>query len=99
MERNKIIAELTAGICELTWVDSFTMEHKVSVTLSTNHLNEEIPNPFDDDKHLVTMWDLVDESWCSIPVSVIIDVERLTGKGVKGEDDRIASLEGIFDGV
>ena len=45
MEHKEIINELQQGICEITWMDSFSVEHTAMGTLSTNHLDEEFPNP------------------------------------------------------
>ena len=96
MERDKIIKELTAGICEITFMDSFSVEHKISATLSTIHLDLDDVCNADNLGHLITMWNVAEEKWQDVPISEIIDVERLTGKGVKGEDDRISPLD-IFN--
>ena len=89
MERDKIIDELIAGICEVTWLDSFSVEHSVMGTLSTNHLNDEIPNPYKDNPNIVSLWNVNAEDWIEISNIKIVEVERLTGIGVKDDTDKI----------
>lgn len=87
--RNIIINELTQGICEITWTDSFGVEHSAMGTLSTNHLNDDFENPHDDDKYMVSFWDVSEEIWMSIPAIKIVEMERLTGIGVKDDVDKV----------
>ena len=89
MERDKIIEELTAGICEVTWLDSFSVEHSVMGTLSTNHLDDEFPNPYEDTPNIVSLWNINDEDWIEISNIKIVEVERLTGIGIKDDVDKI----------
>ena len=103
--KQEIIKELQSGICELTYMDSHSVEHILSVTLSPNHLNnnnnKEFENPFiDDDRHVIALWNMVAEDWIEIPVIKIIDVERLTGLGgvINKDKERVAvvNLPSIF---
>ena len=88
--RNMIINELKQGICEITWTDSFGVEHSVMGTLSTNHLDDNFENPYDvDDKYMVSFWDVNAESWSSIPAIRIVEMERLTGIGIKDDVDKV----------
>ena len=85
--RDNLVKELTAGICELTYVDKFSVEHKISATLSPNHLNGE--SELNDSSATIRLWNMRDEEWQNIVVSSIIDLERLTGFGVKDERDLV----------
>ena len=87
-----VVTELTAGICEITFTDSFSVEHKMSATLSPNHIDGAIQQN-DCTKH-ISAWNLVDEEWCVTPLSSIIDVERLTGIGIK-DDSELVDLNNI----
>ena len=89
MEYKEIINELQQGICEITWTDSFSVEHSAMGTLSTNHLNEDIPNPFEHMKNIVTFWDVNAEAWIEIAAIKIVEIERLTGIGVKDDVDKV----------
>ena len=85
--KDEIVNELIAGIVELTYVDSFSVEHKISATLSPNHLDgdkESIPSP-----NIVRVWNMIGEMWEDISISSIIDFERLTGFGIKDERDLV----------
>ena len=84
---DNLVKELTAGICELTYVDKFSVEHKISATLSPNHLNGE--SEVNDSSVTIRLWNVQDEEWQNIIVSSIIDLERLTGFGVKDERDLV----------
>ena len=66
MEHKEIIKELNQGICEVTWLDSFGVEYKTSGTLSTSHLNDDFTNPYEKQKQIVSMWDMVAEDWVEI---------------------------------
>tara|TARA_R110001592_G_scaffold10920_3_gene55318 strand:+ start:753 stop:1058 length:306 start_codon:yes stop_codon:yes gene_type:complete len=81
--------ELSAGIVEIVYIDQYSVEYTISATRSENHLNEDVSNSFDDEKHLIAMWNLIEEKWTQIPVSSIIHMERLTGIGVKSDDDLV----------
>ena len=85
----EIVNELNQGICEITWMDSFSVEHTAMGTLSTNHLNEEFPNPFENVKNIVAFWDVCSEDWIEVPAIKIVEVERLTGIGVKDDVDKV----------
>ena len=89
MEHKEIINELQKGISEITWIDSFSVEHSAMGTLSTNHLDESFPNPYDDDKYMVAFWDVNTEDWIEIPAIKIVELERLTGIGVKDDVDKV----------
>ena len=85
--KDEIVNELVAGIVELTYVDSFSVEHKMSATLSPNHLDgdeESTPSPT-----FVRVWNMIGETWEDISISSIIDFERLTGFGIKDERDLV----------
>ena len=90
MNKQEIIKELQSGICELTYMDSHSVEHVLSVTLSPNHLHE------DDNRHVIALWNMVAEDWIEIPVIKIIDVERLTGHGIKDKDKVVVNKPPIF---
>mgnify|MGYP001178445278 CR=1 FL=1 len=81
--------QLKQGICEVTWTDSYGVEHKTSGTLSTIHLNDDYENPYPKGNHVVSMWDVVEEEWIEIPNIRIVDCERLTGIGVKDDVDKV----------
>ena len=89
MKYKEIINELEKGIVEITWTDSFSVEHSAMGTLSTNHLNEDIPNPFEQVDNIVTFWDVNAEAWIEIAAIKIVELERLTGIGVKDEVDKV----------
>ena len=92
-KKEDVIAELTAGICEIIFTDSFSVEHKVSVTLSPNHIDGAIHQNVNSSTH-ISAWDMVEENWNDIVLSSIIDLERLTGPGIKG-DSKIVNLNDI----
>ncbi len=81
--------ELSAGIVEITYTDSFSVEYTVCVTLSANHLDYGDTAREQKSKGLLTVWNVRDEKWQDIPVFSIIDAERLTGFGVKDERDLV----------
>ena len=85
----EIINELKQGICEVTWTDSFSVEHSAMGTLSTNHLNDDIPNPYEYIRNVVTLWDVNAEDWIEIPTIKVMEIERLTGIGVKDDVDKV----------
>jgi hypothetical protein len=89
MERKKIIDELTAGIVEMVYTDEYSVEHIISVTLSENHLNIDDISPEQNNKNILTMWNLNEEKWQDIPVHLIVHIERLTGIGIKDDEDLI----------
>tara|TARA_R110001583_G_scaffold110140_1_gene259079 strand:+ start:174 stop:470 length:297 start_codon:yes stop_codon:yes gene_type:complete len=85
--KDEIVNELIAGIVELTYIDSFSVEHKMSATLSPNHLDgdkESTHSP-----NIVRVWNMIGEMWEDISISSIIDFERLTGFGIKDERDLV----------
>ena len=85
MNKQEIIEELEKGICELITTDEFSVEDVISATLSPVHL----PNVDDDfdmsskKKHTVHLWNVIKEEWQVYPINYIIDIERLTGYGIK----------------
>jgi len=81
--------ELSAGIVEITYTDSYSVEYTVCVTLSVNHLDYGDTAREQKSKGLLTVWNVRDEKWQDIPVFSIIDAERLTGFGVKDERDLV----------
>ena len=91
MEHKQIINELQQGICEITWTDSFSVEHSVMGTLSTNHLNEDFPNLDlgEKNRNSVAFWDVNAEKWKEVPAIKIVEIERLTGIGVKDDVDKV----------
>ena len=79
--RSDVLKELLMGICEVTYMDPYSVEYKISATLSENHIDGSVhENKYDKS---VVMWNLVDEEWQTIPLENIVDVERLTGRGMK----------------
>ncbi len=93
IQHRDIIRELQLGICEVTRIDTHSVEHVLNATLSTNHLDDwrEQKN-----ESAVTLWNVVEEEWQTIPAFMIIHVERLTGLGIKDESDEV-SVEEFFD--
>ena len=89
MEHKEIINELKQGICEITWMDSFSVENSIIGTLSMNHLNDDFPNPYEYAKNIVAVWNVNNEDWVEIPTINIVEVERLTGIGVKDDVDKV----------
>ena len=89
MEHKEIINELQQGIVEITWIDSFSVEHSAMGTLSTNHLDESFPNPYEYAKNIVAFWDVNTEDWIEIPTIKIVEIERLTGIGVKDDVEKV----------
>ena len=91
MERKEIIEELEKGICELIVVDKDSVEDVISATLSSNHLPE-MKEGFNisSDKYNVMLWNLAKEEWQMHPVNFIIGVERLTGYGVKNNEQKLS---------
>ena len=79
--------ELSAGIVEIVYIDKYSVEYTISATLSKNHLDEESPER--DSSKLISFWNVIEEEWQNIPVSSIIHIERLTGIGVKSDDDLV----------
>ena len=92
MERKEIIEELEKGICELIVVDKDSVEDVISATLSTNHLPE-MEDGFDlsQDKYNILLWNLYNEQWQKYPVNFIIGVERLTGHGIKNNEQKLST--------
>ena len=91
--KEEVLTELKEGIVEITYVDSFSVEHKMSATLSPNHLDgdeESTSSPA-----LVRVWNLIGESWEDVSLSSIIDFERLTGFGIKDGRD-LVDFENIY---
>ena len=85
------INELRAGICELTLLDEFSVEKEsIMGTLSKYHMAdfgdekraEDIANNFNESGSMVELWDVHKEMWQKIAVREIVEIERLTGKGI-----------------
>jgi len=93
---NEVIKELCAGICELTLVDEFSVETgQVMGTLAECHM----ANEGDVEKarweksaegERVNVWNVREERWEKIRLVEIGEIERLTGKGVKGKEDEMS---------
>jgi len=102
-EQQETIKELQKGICELTIVDNHSVEHIISATLSLNHLPDvDGELNFTPDKYNIMLWNMVKEEWQTYPVNYIIDLERLTGFGVKDNllqpsEDYINSIGNIMN--
>lgn len=84
-----IMTELTAGIVEIVYTDSYSVEYTISATLSSNHLDIGDSVPEQNSKSVLTVWNVRDEEWQNIPVFSIIHTERLTGFGIKDERDLV----------
>ena len=101
----KTINELRAGICELTLVDEFSVEYdKVMGTLAECHMadldGEERARKIAEREieNVVEVWDVRGERWRKIALCEIGEIERLTGQGVKTNDDEV-DLEGFLNEV
>ena len=97
--KQEIIEELQNGICELTYMDEHSVEHVVSVTLSPNHLYDDDATatpPQEEDGGVVIMFNMLLEKWQKIQYNSIIDIERLTGHGIK-DDKPITDLPSFFE--
>lgn len=88
--------ELRAGICELTLVDEFSVEtDKVMGTLAECHMadldGEERARKIAEREieNVVEVWDVRGEQWRKIALCEIGEIERLTGRGVKTNDDEM----------
>jgi len=88
MEHKQIINELQQGICEITWTDSFSVEHSVMGTLSTNHLNEDFPNLDlgEKNRNSVAFWDVNAEKWMVDKVNIDNMEEFLYDEYYGGEE-------------
>ena len=87
--KKHIIKELQSGICELTIVSEHSsVSRTISATLSPNHLPDLQPT-ISKKPNIVVLWNMVEEQWQSMHVSIIGDLERLTGLGVKDAEDSV----------
>ena len=86
-----VVAELSAGIVELIYTDEYSVEYIISATQSHNHLDENDPAPNSKKTNNICVWNLVEEEWQNIVISSIIHLDRLTGNGIKSNEDKINS--------
>ncbi len=89
MKYEEIVNELNQGICEITWTNSHSVEFSAMGTLSTNHLNEDVPNLGEKKRSSVAFWDVCAEEWIEVSTIRIVEIERLTGIGVKDDVDKV----------
>lgn len=94
ISKQHIIDELKNGICELTVVSEHSSASRtISATLSPNHLPELKPT-ISNKPNVIVLWNMIEEKWQSMHLSVIGDIERLTGYGVNGRD-KIVPIESL----
>jgi len=92
MNKLEILKELKKGICELIVVDKYSVEDVISATLSSNHLPEmEEGFKISSDKYNIMLWNVAKEEWQTHPVTFIMGVERLTGYGVKNNEQKLST--------
>jgi hypothetical protein len=100
---NEVICELGAGICELTLVDEFSVEcRKMMGTLAECHMAdsegiEKARGKKSAEGGKVNVWNVREEKWEKIRLVEIGEIERLTGKGVKNEEDKMPIDEFLSD--
>ncbi len=96
----EIIDELCKGIVRIVYVDEHSVEHENNFTLCRNHLPEEC-----DDNWLVSIvrhpliamdclfaFNVVTEKTEKLFTKDIIEIERITGAGVKKDKDRVGFI-------
>ena len=92
--------ELKAGICEVVYMDSMSVEHIALLTLSTNHVTAEEPKcDIVDNRMAIVAWNMNEEEWQKIPIHQIVNFERLTGFGVKDNSERFVLDEEGFSAI
>ncbi len=90
LSKDHITDELKQGICELTIVSDYcSASRTMSATLSPNHLPDTQSN-FSDKPNMVVFWDVIDEQWHTMHLADIGDIERMTGIGVKDQEDSVS---------
>tara|TARA_Y100000310_G_scaffold320893_1_gene377808 strand:- start:727 stop:1035 length:309 start_codon:yes stop_codon:yes gene_type:complete len=100
MEHKEILNELKQGICEVTTIDEYSVENKISATMSPNHLPDETCDDTSVKNNQVLFWNVVEAQWQIINFGSIIDIERLTGVGCPANKNKLqSSSEYLFEFV
>jgi hypothetical protein len=94
---------LLDGICEITLLNSYSVEYQKNLTLSPIHLLEPYEyTPSVSDEYRTEVWDVVKEEYYILTYNDIIEIEQLTGlyapcnqKKLKPNEDYF--LEEIWD--
>jgi|10_taG_2_1085330.scaffolds.fasta_scaffold12933_7 hypothetical protein len=92
----KIISD---GICEVTLIDPYSVEFKVSVTLSSIHLpisKLDENNNLISNKQCLEVWDVINENYYNLKYRNIIDIEQLTGENAPCNQSKLKPCEDYF---
>jgi hypothetical protein len=101
MKNTHIIQELQNGICELIFLDEYSIEQTISATLS----NVNLPNGGTPDfigtptEYSITLFNVAKEEWQTIQTDSIITIERLTGHGAPNNEKKLKASEEYLTGL
>ena len=104
MKKNDIIKTLQSGICEITYIDSHSVEGSIIGTLSQTHLPDDIDTmDISDEPHSFVVFNVNTENWETISAHCVIDIEQLTGEGAVNNEKKLSAsndyLSGLFEGL
>ena len=101
MKNTNYIQELQNGICELIFLDEYSVENTISATLSNTHLPEggtpdDIGTPTE---YSITLFNVAKEEWQTIQTNSILSIERLTGHGEPNNEKKLKASEEYLVGL
>ena len=90
-----ITKELQNGICELIFLDEFSVEQTISATLSDMHLPDGGTPDFigTPTEYGITLFNVAKEEWQTIQIDSIITIERLTGHGAPNNEKKLKASD------
>ena len=96
-----ITKELQNGICELIFLDEYSIEQTISATLSDTHLPDggtpdDIGTPTE---YSIILFNVAKEEWQTIQIDSIITIERLTGHGAPNNEKKLKASEEYLAGL
>ena len=95
-----IIDELQNGICELIFLDEYSVEHTISATLSNTHLPDGTPDDLGTPtEYSITLFNVAKEEWQTIQTNSILSIERLTGHGAPNNEKKLKASEEYLVGL
>ena len=90
MKKIEILNKLKSGICEITATDEFSVEFTMIGTLSQTHLPYDVDTmDVDDDPNTFVVFNVNTETWQTLSVHSVIDVEQLTGEDAECNEKKL----------
>jgi hypothetical protein len=84
--KSEYVTELKMGICEITYLNTHSVEQCDCLTVSPTHVTKLEPKcHLNTNDRSIVAWNVREERWQKIPVYQIVEFERLTGEGIQDE--------------